>query len=100
MDVNLVTVLSEEADMQRIRRSEQQLRAYQADETDAVVHADVVLGETIVETLVEMTGDHELTVLGATEQSTLRQFLSGTIPTGLAKRGKNPLLLVDSATNV
>lgn len=96
MNVHLVTVLPQTSDMKTIRQTEKRLQSYPPEEVDVEVQTEVVLGEMIVETLVDLTTDHDVTVLGATEKSKLHQFLSGTIPTGLAKRGQSPLLMVSS----
>jgi nucleotide-binding universal stress UspA family protein len=96
MDVHLVTVLPQTSDVKTIRQTENRLQSYPPDEADVKVQTEVVLGDRIVETLVDLTADHDMTVLGATEKSKFEQFLSGTIPTGLAKRGQNPLLMVSS----
>jgi nucleotide-binding universal stress UspA family protein len=98
MRVELVTVVSPTADPQTISRSEKRLRAHVPDGSDPTVQTDVVLGDSIVATLVELTGDHDVTVLGATEQSSFEQLLSGTIPTALARRSRNPLVLVNSSS--
>lgn len=96
MRVHLVTVVPPAADVQTIDQTEQRLRTYLPSERESTgeVAVAAVPGEGIVETLVELTADHDLTVLGATEDSTLTQLLSGTVPAGLAKRSQNTLLLV------
>ncbi|MEF8780870.1 MAG: universal stress protein [Haloferacaceae archaeon] len=94
MHVHIVTVPSPAADVQTIERIEQRLRTSLPSEMATTSEVSVIPGESVVETLVEMTGEHDMTVLGATEDSTLRQLLSGTVPAGLAKRGRNTLLLV------
>jgi APA family basic amino acid/polyamine antiporter len=97
MRVNLVTVVSPSADVHTIEQTEQRLRTYLNTEIEATGEVAVIPGESVVDTLVELTGEHDVTVLGATEESTLTQLLSGTVPAGLAKRSQNTLLLVSKS---
>ena len=46
----------------------------------------VIPGESIVETLVELTGENDVHYIRPTDDSTLTQLLSGTVPAGLAKK--------------
>ncbi len=94
MRVHLVTVLSPAADVHTIEQTEQRLRTYLTSERETTGEVSVIPGESVVETLVDLTGEHDMTVLGGTEDSTLAQLLSGTVPAGLAKRSQNTLLLV------
>lgn len=94
MDIELVTVVSPDADIYTIEQTERRLRTHLPGEMKSSEEVAAVPGERVVETLVDLTGDHDVTVLGATEESTLRQFLSGTVPAGLVKRSQNTLLLV------
>lgn len=96
MRVHLVTVVSPGAEMHTIEEAEQRLRTYLNTEIDCTGEVWVIPGESVVDTLVELTGEHDVTVLGATEDSTLKQLLSGTVPAGLAKRGQNTQLLVNN----
>ena len=56
----------------------------------------MIPGERVVETLVELTGENNVTVLGPTEDSTPTQLLSDTVPAGLTERGRKILLLVNT----
>ncbi len=94
MRVHLVTVVSPAADIHTIEQTEQRLRTHLATRIDSAGEVLAIPGESVVETLVDLTGDHDVTVLGGTEASTLTQLLSGTVPAGLAKRSQNTLLLV------
>lgn len=87
MRVQLVTALSETADTSTIKRTEQQRHPDVPDETDTI-QTNIILGETTTGASVRLTRNHDITVLGVAEQSTLAQFLSGTIPMRLARRGK------------
>ena len=97
MRVHLVTVVSPGADVHRIEQMERRLRTYLTSEVETTGEVSVIPGESVVETLVGLTGEHDVTVLGATEDSTLTQLLSGTVPSGLAKRSQNTLLLVSKS---
>jgi len=97
MRVHLVTVVSPGADVHTIEQKEQRLRTYLNSEIKCIGKITVIPGESVVDTLVELTGRHDVTVLGATEDSTLTQLLSGTVPAGLAKRSQNTLLLVNNS---
>lgn len=92
MRVQLVTVVSSSADVHTIEQTEQRLRTYLNTEIEAIGEVVVIPGESVVDTLVELMGEHDVTVLRATEESTLPQVLSGTVPAGLAKRSQNTLL--------
>jgi nucleotide-binding universal stress UspA family protein len=97
MRVHLVTVVSPGADVHKIEQMEQRLRTYLNNEIEATGEVAVIPGESVVDTLVGLTGEHDVTVLGGTEDSTLTQLLSGTVPSGLAKRSQNTLLLVSKS---
>lgn len=97
MRVHLVTVVSPDVDVHTIEQTEQRLRTYLNAEIKATGEVAVIPGESVVDTLVELTGEHDMTVLGATEESTFTQLLSGTVPAGLAKRSQNTLLLVSKS---
>lgn len=94
MRVHLVTVVSPGAELPTIEQTESRLRTYVTSEIEASGEVSVIPAESIVETLVELTGEHDMTVLGAPDDSTLSQLLAGTVPAGLADRGQNPLLMV------
>jgi APA family basic amino acid/polyamine antiporter len=96
MRVHLVTVVTPDADVQKIEQTEQRLRTYLSSDIECAGEVAVIPGENVVDTLVRLTGEHDVTVLGATEDSTVVQLLVGTVSTGLAKRSQNTLLLVSS----
>lgn len=97
MRVHLVTVVSPDADVQTIEQRERHLRTHLNGKIECTGEVSVIPGERVVDTLVELTDKHDMTVLGATEDSTLTRLLSGTVPAALAKRSRNTLLLVDDS---
>lgn len=96
MDIHPVTVVSPDTDVHQIGQIEQRLRTRFSDDIAATREPLVIPSEDVVGTLVELTGDHDATVMGATAESTATKLMSGTVPAGLAKRTQNTLLLVDS----
>jgi len=54
----------------------------------AVLEADDVVG-----TVVEETGDHDLTVIGATREGLLQELIFGAIPETIAKRAQNTVIM-------
>lgn len=98
MDIHLVTVVSPDADIHTVEQTEQRLRTQLPDKIGPRGAVTAIPGKRVVETLADLTGDHDVTVLGATEESIFRQFMSGTVPAGLVKRSQNTLLLVANSS--
>lgn len=92
-----MTVVSPGADVHTIGQKEQRPRTYLNSEIKYIGKITVIAGESVVDTLVELTGGHDVTVLEATEDSIFTQLLSSTVPAGLAKRSQNTLLLVNAS---
>ena len=83
--------------MHTIGQKEQRLRTHLNSEIKCTGKITVIPGESVVDTPVELIGGHDVAMLGATEDSTLTQLLSGTVPAGLAKRSRNTLSLVSNS---
>jgi len=58
-----------------------------SSEIECTGEVEMIPGESVVETLVKLTGENNVIVLGPTVDSTLTQLLSGMVPAGLAERG-------------
>ena len=65
-------------------------------ETLGDVDHEIVLvdSEDVVEAIVEETGRHDLTVMGATREGLLQQLLLGAVPESVAASTKSPLIMV------
>jgi hypothetical protein len=90
----LVAVLSPGTDVYTIEQKKAAL-AYPNSEIRYTGEVAVSPDETVADTLVGSTGEHDVTVLGATEGPGLVQFLSGTVPAVFTNRGQDALLLVN-----
>lgn len=89
-----MAVLSPGTDVYTIEQKKAAL-AYPNSEIRYTGEVAVSPDETVADTLVGSTGEHDVTVLGATEGPGLVQFLSGTVPAVFTNRGQDALLLVN-----
>jgi nucleotide-binding universal stress UspA family protein len=53
----------------------------------------VVEGDEVVETIVEHSADHDMTIIGATRESLLQQLVVGTIPEEVGRRASNTVIM-------
>jgi len=66
------------------------------------VEREIVLldGEDVADAIVEETGRHDLTVMGATREGLLQQLILGAVPESVAARARSPLIMVKRYTGV
>lgn len=50
-------------------------------------------GKDVAETIVERSGDHDLTIVGATREGVLQQFVFGAIPEAVARRAESTVIM-------
>ncbi len=62
-------------------------------ETGVTVETTVVEGEDVVETITDRSGAHDLTVIGATREGVLQQFVFGAIPEEVARKAEDAVLV-------
>ena len=67
--------------------------ATEAFEAGGVVETDLLESGDVVGALVDESGDHDLTVIGATREGVLQQFLFGTIPETVGERAPTTVLM-------
>ncbi|WP_231186728.1 amino acid permease [Haladaptatus sp. DYF46] len=90
-NVELVHVVDPNADDQEARKmlaeSEDQFREH------AQVSTTVLTGDDIVDTIVSRTNEHDLTIVGATREGLLQQFVFGAIPEQIGWRSKSTTIM-------
>ena len=60
---------------------------------EVTVETSLAEGEDVANTIVDETGDHDLTVIGATREGFLQQFVFGAIPETVGERAENALIM-------
>jgi APA family basic amino acid/polyamine antiporter len=90
--VEVLTVAGEETDTADARE--------QVDETATRLHENGVETETtvvesddVLDTIIEHSADHDMTVIGATREGVLQQFVFGAIPEEVAREAEGTVLV-------
>jgi amino acid transporter len=68
--------------------------AGEAFDTGGGFETKLLEGDDIVQTLVEESAEHDLTIIGATREGAFQRFLFGTIPETVATRAANTVIMV------
>ncbi|MFB6200423.1 MAG: universal stress protein, partial [Halorhabdus sp.] len=67
--------------------------ATEALEADGAVETGLLESDDVVGALVDESGDHDFTVIGATREGLLQQFLFGAIPETVSERAPTTVLM-------
>ncbi|MGA9401055.1 universal stress protein, partial [Haladaptatus sp.] len=57
------------------------------------VTTELLTGDDVVDTIVERTGHHDLTIIGATREGLLQQFVFGALPEQVGWRSKSTIIM-------
>ncbi|WP_276248498.1 amino acid permease [Haladaptatus sp. YSMS36] len=60
----------------------------------AAVETRVLSGDDVTERLLEETANHDVTIIGATERSRLRQVVFGVLPETIGRKARNTTIMV------
>jgi nucleotide-binding universal stress UspA family protein len=75
----------------------QQAESMLADRTaildDVAVETKLLESDDVIGALVEESGDHDLTILGATREGVIQKFVFGTIPETVAERAPTTVVM-------
>lgn len=98
--VRMVHVADPDAPLARRKRLESELEEMAGSLGD--VEREIVLleGEDVAETIVQETGRHDLTVMGATREGVLQQLILGAIPESVAAATRSPMIMAKRDTGV
>lgn len=92
--IELVYVLGTDADEDDREDAEELFTpAIEAIGTHEKIDHHLLDGDDIVETIGEQTGDHDLTIVGATREGFLQQVVFGAIPEEIAQRAENTVIM-------
>lgn len=67
---------------------------------DVTVETTLLEGDDIVSTLVDESGNHDLTIIGATREGMIQQFVFGTIPETVAERAPTTVIMTKRSLDV
>lgn len=92
--VHIVTVVEPGASESAREEAREKIETVAAlfDE-DHRVERSVIEGRDVVETLVELTGEYDLTLLGATREGLFQQLLFGSVPEQVGQRSKTTVIM-------
>jgi APA family basic amino acid/polyamine antiporter len=90
--VEVLTVADEQADTTDARERVDETAA-RLDEADVETETTVVESDDVLETIVERSADHDITVIGATREGVLQQFVFGAIPEEVAREAEGTVLV-------
>jgi amino acid transporter/nucleotide-binding universal stress UspA family protein len=79
---------SERTDAQEVL---DEAKAEFSDET--TVTTEMLIGDDVIDTIVERTGEHDLTIIGATREGLLQQFVFGALPEQVGWRSKSTIIM-------
>jgi amino acid transporter/nucleotide-binding universal stress UspA family protein len=92
--VELVYVLGADADEDAREDAEELFTsAVEAVGEHEKIDQQLLNGDDIVATIVEQTGDHDLTIVGATREGLLQQVVFGAIPEEIAQRAESTVIM-------
>ncbi|EFW89816.1 amino acid transporter [Haladaptatus paucihalophilus DX253] len=57
------------------------------------VTTELLTGDDVIDTIVERTGEHDLTIIGATREGLLQQFVFGALPEQVGWRSKSTIIM-------
>lgn len=60
---------------------------------DVTVEQTVIEGEDVAETIIDTSDEHDLTIIGATQEGLLQQLVFGAIPKQIAQEGRNTVIM-------
>lgn len=92
--LTLLTVLSTSADDEERRDAEDRLRDYADSVTEVPVETRLETDGDVVSTIAAATEEHELVVIGGSEQSLFQRFFSGSIPERLGRETRAPIFVL------
>ncbi|GGL22857.1 amino acid transporter [Halarchaeum grantii] len=99
--VRVVHVVEADADEATRREGEERLAsARETLDDDVTVETTLLEGADVADTIVDATSEADLTVLGATREGTVEQFLFGSIPESVAKRSESPVIVTKRSEGV
>lgn len=64
-----------------------------ARERDLPVSGSVRIGHHAADAIVERTADHDLTIIGATREGLLQEYVFGAVPVAVAERTRNAVIV-------
>lgn len=64
------------------------------------VELSLIEGENVVDSIVDMTADYDLTLIGATREGLFQQLLFGAIPEAVGKRAKNTVIMTKRSIGI
>lgn len=92
--VEIVHVVAPDASETEWTEAKEMVEAARAlfEETDAV-ETRILKNNDVVEGIVDYSGDHDVTVIGATREGLLQQFVFGAIPETVGRRAQNTVIM-------
>lgn len=92
--VRLVNVVDPDAPLAERQRIEADLEGMAGALGGVEVEVALLDGADVVGSIVEETGRHDLTVMGATREGLLQQLILGAVPESVAERAQSPVIMV------
>ncbi|MFH5800056.1 amino acid permease [Haladaptatus sp. CMAA 1911] len=92
--VEIVHVVTPDASESERTDSRKVLDDAKAEFSDGTtVATEMLTGDDVIDTIVERTGEHDLTIIGATREGLLQQFVFGALPEQVGWRSKSTIIM-------
>ena len=91
--LHVINVVSPDADADARRRAEALVDRALAELEGFDVTTELVESVDVVDGIVSRTGDHDLTIIGATREGPLQRLLFGAIPQAVGRRSKSTVIM-------
>ncbi|MDZ7731449.1 MAG: amino acid permease [Natrialbaceae archaeon] len=98
--VHAVYVIDPAASDENRQQGESMLADRTAALDDVTVETRLLESDDVVSALVEESGDHDLTILGATREGVIQKFVFGTIPETVAERAPTTVIMTKRSLDV
>ena len=91
--LHVITVVDPSAPPEDRQRAEQLLQEATVGTEGFTVETELIEGDDIVDTIVNETGTHDLTIIGATREGLLQRVLFGAIPEAVGQRSQSTVIM-------
>ncbi|QLG63959.1 amino acid permease [Halorarum salinum] len=99
--VHVINVVAPDASNADRTEAREKLAAIRSTfDADANVDESVIEGRAVADTIVEMSSEYDVTLVGATREGLFQQLLFGAIPEEIGQRAENTVIMVKRSTGI